>query len=98
MIGAGTVRGTGGELRVGYQRAATLGVWTLDLIVQAPRGFTLRAEVLDVHDYWGRQLPLDLALVVGKAEWTWPGAVTTPPGDSLATELRAQPVVTETRD
>lgn len=89
--------GMSGELRTGYQCAARLGAWSLDLIPRLPRAFAFRAVVLEAHDYWVRQVPLDLVLAVGRTEWIWREAVPTPPtaGGALTLELRERPIVAD---
>lgn len=89
-------KGDSGELRVGYQCAAHLGSWTLEAVTASTPTFVLRAEVIDKHDYWSTQGPLDLALMLGRhTEWVWRHVVNTPLGDSVKVTLSERPIVTE---
>ena len=56
--------GSGGEIRVGYQRAASIGAWAL---VTAPREdgeVTVDLELTPValDPYWSQQRPMDVSL------------------------------------
>jgi len=71
-----SMRGTAGELRTGYQRAARLGSWTLSVGDQALGylNWVCEAVLTERSDYWlehGRQH--DLVLEVGEHTWRWRG-------------------------
>lgn len=87
--------GTYGELRAGYQRAARLGKWSLELIPRLPRAFVFRAAIDSQHDYWITQEPLDLVLAVGQTEWIWRGVIRTPSSAHIELELGEQPIVAD---
>lgn len=89
------MRATGnyGELRVGYQRAARLGSWTLE--ATPSRAFAFSANITEKHDYWATQGPLDLVLVLGHTEWIWRGIVPTPLNEHVRCEVKERPIVSE---
>lgn len=65
--------GQKGELRVGYQRAASLGEWSFE----APDGimpstqFAVHAQLRSLDGYWSLQRPMLLELNFGKYYWQW---------------------------
>lgn len=64
--------GTHGELRVGYQPAATLGEWSLDVVPAPPvRSFSVVAQVRATNAYWVLQRPITLVLCFGRFRWVW---------------------------
>ena len=67
----GFLRGKSGELRAGYQQAATLGQWSATR--DSDGGWTVEAKVEQVHDYWIDYQPLDCVLQVGTSRWRWRG-------------------------
>lgn len=85
--------GTAGEIRVGYQRAATLGAWSLTLLEKVPRTFEMRARVINTHDYWFQQTPQDLVLWLGLTAWSWKSVEVWREGDELVAELQNRPTV-----
>lgn len=89
------VSGTFGELRSGYQRAARLGAWTLELLPGLPRAFKFSAKILDVHGYWSLQAPLDIVVAVGETEWIWRSAAPTPSSSVLEVEITERPIVAD---
>lgn len=63
------LRGTGGTVAVGYQRAGAIGAWSaewsdLDRI-------TLTIEIVNADAYWIAQDPLDVAVDLGGRQWRW---------------------------
>lgn len=92
------ITGTAGSLRVGYQRAADLGAWELELLPVLPRAYRLSAQIRTVSDYWLGQTPLALVLEVGGQQWRWPDVTPQLSGawDRMTCALRQAPVVTET--
>lgn len=90
------VRATGpsGVVRHGYQEAATLGAWTLELLPGAPRRYRLEAEVRSRHWHWAAQDPLVLELRIGTATWAWTLGAPLEPGARLALALAGPPVIT----
>jgi len=61
--------GVGGELRVGYQRAARLGSWSL-----RPAGedeSIISAQVVERDEFWMDQNPRRVVLEMGELSWTW---------------------------
>jgi len=65
-----TVSGHAGELRVGYQVAAQLGTWSMEL-AHRPLVAEISARVLTRHAYWCEERPMDLIVAVGLSQWTW---------------------------
>ena len=65
------VDGHTGALRVGYQLAADLGSWHLELLPELPRRYRLVAVVRATSAYWLAQRPLDVALDVASKRWLW---------------------------
>lgn len=63
--------GTSGELKVGYQRAAVLGTWTLEASKAHPMRFAVEAEVRETDSFWITQKPLTLILIFGRFRWQW---------------------------
>ena len=59
-----------GELRVGYQVAAKLGSWSLEIL---PRGkASCEASVASSNQHWLESKgPFDLVLKMGSALWIW---------------------------
>ena len=88
--------GSDGELRVGYQRAARLAGWRLELLPALPRRFAFTATVAWADDYWRLQPRFDLIARIGCETWTWYAAVAGPVerGAVIAIELTARPHVT----
>ncbi|MDD5366935.1 MAG: hypothetical protein PHR30_16480 [Gallionellaceae bacterium] len=64
-----TITGVGGDVCVGYQVAARLGAWTIE-IVKKQVG-TLTAEVLTYDEFWATQPGLVVRLVTRDADWIW---------------------------
>lgn len=89
--------GPAGTLRVGYQVAAELGAWDMELAAQRlPPTFIFHAAVRREHAYWITQEPLDLVLSLGSAEWLWRGVVVgRAPGGRIRIELTERPIVSE---
>lgn len=85
--------GTRGELRVGYQYAATLGAWTLEMAARIPVTFILRAQLLHEHEYWSQQAPLDLVLDLAGVEWIWHGVRVQRDGKDVLIEVTKRPIV-----
>jgi hypothetical protein len=64
--------GFGGELLVGgYQHAAYLGAWNLNVIEDRPDGWRITAALVGVNDYWITQRPMRVVLRLGGLEWSW---------------------------
>ncbi len=61
--------GTGGEVLVGYQRAARLGAWR----VSAERKDLgrIEADLRDVDDWWIAQPLTQIRLFTTRAVWVW---------------------------
>jgi hypothetical protein len=94
------VTGLRGELRYRYQKAVTLGRWTLDPVVLLAdtRRFSLIADIFSVHDPWCTHRPLDLVLQFGSEELFWPEVhlpKTIHRVHSLRTELHTEPISQE---
>ena len=87
--------GHSGELRVGYQRAAELGTWSIVLEPRLPRAYTFTATVQSEHGFWNTQRPLDLVLAVGQTEWAWRNVEPCRTGDTITIELHERPEVCE---
>ena len=89
--------GTYGELRVGYQRAARLGAWAIEIDPQRPGGFAFSASISDEQTYWIAQgPPYDLALALGTAEWLWREApIVRGPDGTVTAILTERPIATE---
>ena len=88
------ITGTGGDIRVGYQRAALLGKWSLTATGYQPQvSYTLDATVLERDEYWFFESPHDVSLVMGKRHWLWRNVTVT--GDTTITgELMGSPFIT----
>lgn len=74
-----TIRGSGGIVRVGTYRAATLGAWTLQ---QVRGGYAVEATLVDTDAYWIAQTPTQVALAMASRTWQWT------PRDAETTERR----------
>lgn len=89
------MRATGhyGELRYGYQVAATFADWTLEL--SGPPSFTagLRARVTGTHSVWIEEGPFEVALKVGTSEWRWRGVRPRLEGAALTCALAGRPEI-----
>ena len=85
------VTGHAGQVRVGYQVAAQLGTWSLELLPEVPRRYRLVAAVSAVSDYWWSQAPLAVHLWVGAEEWVWCPVTAAMDGASLAVSLAGSP-------
>ncbi len=64
-----SLSGTGGEVLVGYQRAARLGSWHLES-VKKDHG-QVQAEVFEVDDWWMAQRPTCLKIFTPRCQWVW---------------------------
>jgi hypothetical protein len=87
------IAGTGGEIRVGYQRAATLGNWSLTATGDQPQvSYTLDAVVIDRDEYWYFESPHAVSLSMGERQWLWKDVTVT--GDATITgELLGAPLI-----
>jgi hypothetical protein len=88
------IAGTGGEVRVGYQRAAMLGKWSITASGYQPQtSYTLNAAVVDRDEYWFYQYPHAVSLSMGNRQWLWHNVTVT--GDTTITgELTGSPLIT----
>ena len=88
------IAGTGGEIRVGYQRAATLGRWSLTASGYQPQvSYTLKAAVVERDEYWFFESPRAVSLRMGNRDWLWRDVTVT--GDTAITgELVGSPLIT----
>jgi len=84
-----TIRGAGGDVRVRYQRAASLGRWTLTGDVQ--HGYELTATALDVDTYWIAQRPIAVRLTLPNRTWRWTDLNPTLAGANLTIVLSGPP-------
>ena len=87
------VEGYRGELRVGYQVAAELGKWKLDLEPTLPRRYAVAADVLATSDYWLSERPLMLRLDVGADVWTWQPVEPVVDGGKLTVAVTGVPAI-----
>lgn len=79
------VSGIGGEVLVGYQKAATLQRWTL-------RDGLLTGESAAVDDYWLSQpYAKTLRVPVGKSVWMWRDVDVTFTGATLLVRVSGSP-------
>lgn len=85
--------GPSGELRCGYQQAARLGAWTLELEARLPRAYTLRARVVSQQDFWITQRPIDIVLHVAQTEWIWRDVSLSQDGDAVVVHIGDKPIV-----
>ena len=64
------VDGATGILRVGYQRAADVGAWSIE-----PAGyrktFRLTAKIDHINEFWITRTPLDAVMRVAGMNWIW---------------------------
>lgn len=88
-----------GELRVGYQKAASLAGWTMSVSSAAggPPEYSVEATVTREHAFWITQGPFDLVLVLGPVEWTWQAVRVTRDGDRITVPVASMPLVTRRR-
>ena len=63
--------GTSGELRVSYQRAVTLGSWSLETGLSLPLAFVIEAQVKTLDAFWSTQTPMVIDLQFGRFHWIW---------------------------
>lgn len=91
------IAGAVGQVRVGYQVAASLGAWVVELPSRVPRVFQCRAKVTDTNKYWLSRADegFDLALALGPTELLWRGVAVTIDGDQATAILSERPIVTE---
>lgn len=92
------IAGATGFLRFGYQRAARVGSWTVELTRDTPREFRCRAEVSEVNEHWMAENDgdgLDLALHLGSAELLWRGLRVDVSDGVMTATLRERPIVTD---
>lgn len=83
-------RGTSGELRYGYQAAATLGDWVMESDGTAYR---FRAVLLDGDDVWLARRPLALVVALGQVEWAWQDVEPSVDGGIVTVALARRPDV-----
>jgi|TARA_R110000787_G_scaffold162900_2_gene276244 hypothetical protein len=87
------IAGTGGAVRVGYQRAATIGKWSLTASGYQPQSsYALEAVVVSRDEYWFLESPHDLSLVMGNRQWIWKD-VTVTGDDTITGELIGPPLI-----
>lgn len=88
------ITGTGGDIRVGYQRAARLGKWSITATGYQPQvSYTLEAALLDRDEYWFFESPHDVSLLIGERHWLWRNVAVI--GDTTITgELYGSPFIT----
>lgn len=56
-------------MRWGYRDALTFAAWRFQ---GTSEGGTITATVVDAHEFHLTQLPLTVAVDVGRAPWRWP--------------------------
>ncbi len=79
------VSGVSGEIRAGYQRAAELGKWEMDV------HRVIRADIVSASNFWLAQKPLDIRLRVGRRWWIWRGVDVSNKGSSVRVQVRGDP-------
>lgn len=93
------VTGRSGSLRVGYQVAADLGMWSFELIDLTPRRFACAATITRRVPHWfrvGETDGFDLVLTLGGSDLVWRGLRTvTADSTRLSVELSERPEVIE---
>lgn len=87
--------GQSGELRTGYQVAAQLGPWAIDLaevmLGDAP-GWTCSARIIKTDAYWLEHgEAFDLRLDVGRVQWRWRNVNVHLTGESVLIRGEAKP-------
>lgn len=95
---AGRMAGATGALRVGYQVAAVIGAWAIELTQTPQRVFQFRGVVADVDTHWMQENArdgFDLAVALGNAELLWRGVRIAIDGTILTATLTDRPIVTE---
>ena len=87
------IAGTGGDIRVGYQHAATLERWSIHASGYQPQiSYTLKAEVVERDEYWFFETPHSVSLRMGQRHWLWHNVTVT--GDtSITGELYGSPLI-----
>jgi hypothetical protein len=64
--------GPSGELRVGYQQAASLGLWEIQAIAEvSTTSFAIKAEIRNTDSFWITQTPMTVDLQFGRFHWLW---------------------------
>ena len=63
--------GIGGELRVGYQRAARLGQWSLASAGEGSDHWLISVQLAQRDEFWMEQNPSRVVLELGELSWTW---------------------------
>lgn len=87
--------GQRGELRVGYQRAASLGEWDLE----APAGITpstqyaVHAQLRSLDEFWTTQRPMLLELNFGKHNLQWTDVTTEFGKGAVTVTVRGRPTI-----
>lgn len=61
--------GQDGEVRFGYQRAATLTRWTLTEVIN--RSWRLDGGIKDKNELYLQQTPLTVVLEIATKRWIW---------------------------
>lgn len=85
--------GVSGELRVGYQLAATLGAWSLN----GGPTFTFEAALSSSDRFWLDRRPIDLVLHIGDVEWIWRGQAISINNDIVSASITERPIVESRR-
>ena len=87
------VEGQAGELRVGYQKAARLLRWRLELQPQRPRRYALTADVMVLSEHWMSYGEFDVVLENGPVAWCWRRVAPAVAGDRLTLMVADMPEV-----
>lgn len=78
-----------GELRAGYQLAATLSGWTLRPLSRGV--FEIQGSLQVVSSHWLEEGPLALVLEVPGKSWRWEGARLSRAADRVTVRVQGRP-------
>jgi hypothetical protein len=84
-VGQLTVSGVSGQVRWGYLTAAVFGAWHFD--GEGARGTITTSQLLDAHEMYLTQIPLVVAVAMGRATWRWKVESLTRSGNTLSMQV-----------
>jgi hypothetical protein len=87
------ISGPRAEMRVGYQRAAVLGAWTITPSGERRNTFVFSAALTYTHPTWFGMTPLTLVVRIGSTEWTWENVTPIREGGAVDVLLTERPIV-----
>lgn len=91
--------GPAGELRVGYQHAAVLGAWRLEMTPTIPMiRCDIEAAVVSSDAFWSTQRPMILDLRFGRFHWIWEQTMVTFTNGCVTTRVHGKPYIVKESD